>query len=98
MAFIGGQGVEYYYNGLDRFPKWKSANSSSVETNHGASGNGSKSYVLVEGEEGEDSANKVNGEKVEMDIKREKRSQAVRAVISGVGFLMGVVGIWGDGA
>lgn len=40
----------------------------------------------------------VNGEKVEMEMSREKKVQAVRSLIAGVGFMMGVVGIWGDGA
>lgn len=82
MAFLGGQGVEYYYNGLARFPKLRSAN------------NGSKSYVMVEDED----EGSVNGEKVEMEMSRERRVQGVRALVSGVGFAMGVVGIWGDGA
>jgi hypothetical protein len=84
MAFLGGQGVEYYYNGLDRFPKIRKSNS------------GSRSYVMVE-EEHEDEAS-VNGEKVEAEMSRERRVQGVRALVSGIGFVMGVVGIWGDGA
>lgn len=82
MAFLGGQGVEYYYNGLERFPKL------------GRSDNGSRSYVVVD-EEDEAS---VNGEKVEMEMGRERRVQGVRALVSGVGLAMVVVGIWGDGA
>lgn len=42
--------------------------------------------------------NGVNGEKVEMEMARERKVQAVRTVVSAVGFMMGVVGIWGDGA
>ncbi len=82
MAFLGGQGVEYWYNGLERFPKLRSSN------------NGSKSYVMVEDED----ERSVNGEKVEMEMSRERRVQGVRALVSGIGFAMGVVGIWGDGA
>ena len=40
----------------------------------------------------------VNGEKVEMEMARERKIQFVRMCVSGVGFMMGVVGIWGDGA
>lgn len=40
----------------------------------------------------------VNGEKVETEMSRERRVQGVRALVSGIGFAMGVVGIWGDGA
>ncbi len=47
--------------------------------------------------EDEDEAS-VNGEKVEMEMSRERRVQGVRALVSGLGFVMGVVGIWGDGA
>ena len=78
MAFIGGQGVEYWYNGFARFPSWKQGREA---------GSG---YVEVEGE--------VNGEKVEMEMARERRVQGIRSLVSGIGFAMGVVGIWGDGA
>ena len=44
------------------------------------------------------SENAVNGEKVEMEMAREKKVQFVRTVVAGAGFLMSVVGIWGDGA
>lgn len=40
----------------------------------------------------------VNGEKVEQEMTRERRVQGIRSLVSGVGFAMGVVGIWGDGA
>ena len=40
----------------------------------------------------------VNGEKVEMEMAREKKVQLVRTAVAGFGFMMGVVGIWGDGA
>ena len=74
MAFLSGQGVEYWYNGLSRFPKLRSK-----ETG----------YVEVEAE--------VNGEKVEQEMNRERRIQGIRALLSGIGFTMGVVGVWGDG-
>jgi hypothetical protein len=77
MGLIGGQGVEYWYNGLSRFPKLRQ------------SGNES-GYVEVETE--------INGEKVEMEMTREKKVQLRRTILAGVGFAMGVVGIWGDGA
>ena len=40
----------------------------------------------------------LNGESVERDMGRERWIQAVRTGIAGLGFFMGVVGIWGDGA
>ena len=40
----------------------------------------------------------VNGEKVELEMARERKVQFVRMCVSGTAFLMGVVGIWGDGA
>jgi autophagy-related protein 33 len=77
VSFIGGQGVEYWYNGWARF---------------GLKRNGRESgYVEVESSE-------VNGEKVEAEMAREVRTQNVRSAIGLVGFAMGVVGIWGDGA
>jgi len=81
MSFLGGQGVEYYYNRLERFPKFRSSN------------NASRSFVMVDDED----EGSVNGEKVEMEMSRERRVQGVRALVSGLGFAMGVVGIWGDG-
>lgn len=96
MAFLGGQGVEYYYNGLKRFPE--------LTTGRGggrARFGGVRSYVVVDEEEEEEDGEEggsVNGEKVEAEMRRERKVQAVRALVIGVGFAMGVVGIWGDGA
>jgi hypothetical protein len=87
MAFLGGQGVEYYYNGLSRFPRLRSKKT-----------DGSKSYVMVEEDEEDAEGMTVNGEKVEAEMSRERRVQGVRALVSGIGFAMGIVGIWGDGA
>lgn len=87
MAFLGGQGVEYYYNGLDRFP-------TPLRRRSSASDRAARSYVMV----GDGDEASVNGEKVEMEMSRERRVQGVRALVSGLGFAMGVVGIWGDGA
>lgn len=39
----------------------------------------------------------VNGEKVRAELEDYRTVQAVRAVVSGMAFAMGVVGIWGDG-
>lgn len=77
MGFLGGQGVEYYYNGLSRFPSLK--------------GQKETGYVEVESSE-------VNGEKVEMEMSRERKIQGVRSLVAGLGFAMGVIGVWGDGA
>ena len=48
---------------------------------------------VVEDEEGE-----VNGEQVEKEARRQQFVEFVRTGVSGLGFVMGVVGIWGDGA
>ena len=40
----------------------------------------------------------VNGESVQQQMVRERRLQKLRTLILGLGFSMGVVGIWGDGA
>ena len=40
----------------------------------------------------------VNGETVEMDMARERWIQGLRTGITGLGFTMAVIGIWGDGA
>lgn len=51
----------------------------------------------VEGEEDEDMV-VVNGESVEREVLRERRINGVRTGVLGLGFAMGVVGVWGDGA
>ncbi|RMD43683.1 hypothetical protein DV735_g1414, partial [Chaetothyriales sp. CBS 134920] len=76
VGLIGGQGIEYWYNGFSRFPTLRHRNS---ETG----------YVDVETE--------VNGEKVEAEMSRERRVQISRTIVTGIGFAMSVVGIWGDG-
>ena len=43
-----------------------------------------------------DSSSK-NGEEVRKGMEQFQLTQALRAAISGLGFLMSVVGIWGDG-
>jgi len=40
----------------------------------------------------------VNGESVERDMAKEKKAQAIRAGVAGLGFMAAVVGVWGDGA
>lgn len=40
----------------------------------------------------------VNGEEVERKAREQQRLEFVRTGVSGLGFAMGVVGIWGDGA
>lgn len=89
MAFISGQGVEWYYNGFSRFGMGFGSSKGDVEREE-------RGYVEVE-REGE-GQQLVNGEKVEGEMQREGRVQMVRTVLAGVGFAMGVVGIWGDGA
>jgi len=46
----------------------------------------------------EDMDEDVNGEEVREQMEGFMLSQVVRTVIAGIGFAMGVVGIWGDGA
>ena len=40
----------------------------------------------------------VNGEMVEREVRYRQRVEGWRALVAGFGFVMGVVGIWGDGA
>lgn len=82
VSFLGGQGVEYWYNGLSRFP--------SLAALHTQAGHKEAGYVEVEQDE-------INGEKVEMEMTRERKVQRVRSLVAGIGFAMAVVGIWGDG-
>ena len=45
-----------------------------------------------------DEGGDVNGEQVEKRARDQQWIEFVRTGVSGLGFVMGVVGIWGDGA
>lgn len=45
-----------------------------------------------------DEVDEVNGEQVEKKARDQQWIEFVRTGISGLGFVMGVVGLWGDGA
>ncbi|KIX09003.1 uncharacterized protein Z518_00081 [Rhinocladiella mackenziei CBS 650.93] len=96
VSFIGGQGVEYWYNGLSRFPRvsGRSSRGKSAAARVSSPGGSESGFIEVEPHGSED---QVNGEKVEMEMTRERKIQWVRSWIAGIGFAMGVVGIWGDG-
>lgn len=106
VSFLGGQGVEWWFNGFERFPSFRSrrtVKSAAPEesVNRGRKAMGDSEYVSINretssGSEQEDTP--VNGEKVEREMARERQIQLVRTVVSGMGFMMGVIGIWGDGA
>ncbi|KAI1499149.1 hypothetical protein F5X99DRAFT_411314 [Biscogniauxia marginata] len=51
-----------------------------------------------EGASGEELDEEVNGEEVRSEVELFVRNQLVRTAISGIGLMMAVVGIWGDGA
>ena len=106
MSFIGGQGVEYWFNGFSRFPSWRLTGRSSSRAKSGQvksaripspTAGDESGYIEVESDSSDDHQ-QVNGEKVELEMARERKVQKVRSWIAGVGFAMGVVGIWGDGA
>lgn len=56
-------------------------------------GNGSSSGKSESGDE-----EAVNGEVVRRSVERGRAVEAVRTGVWGLGFVMGVIGIWGDGA
>lgn len=51
-----------------------------------------------EGASGEELEEDVNGEDVRHEIEFFLRNQVIQTVMAGIGFMMAVVGIWGDGA
>lgn len=53
---------------------------------------------VVKTPEEEDEEGEVNGEQVEKRARDQQWIEFVRTGLSGLGFGMGVVGIWGDGA
>jgi len=61
-------------------------------------------YVTVEDETEQKDQKKpnqqssVNGEQVEMSVRKAQTAEFRRAGIAAVGFAMGIVGLWGDGA
>lgn len=93
MSFLGGQGVELWYNGLERF--YLLGGSSKTLKVDKTDRMRESGYVDVSSSE---SDLNVNGEKVEVEMNKEKWIQGVRTAVAGLGCLMGVIGIWGDGA
>ncbi|KAK0978493.1 hypothetical protein LTS01_012767, partial [Friedmanniomyces endolithicus] len=70
-----------------------------------AAGSGGMSFVIGEGLGkgrgkgfGKGEVEEVNGEEVERRARELQWGEFLRMGVSGVGFVMGVVGIWGDGA
>lgn len=47
--------------------------------------------------EADEERGELNGEEVKEGVKRVRAVEAAKAGVWGVAFLMGVVGIWGDG-
>jgi len=97
--------VEYWFNGFSRFPSWRLSGRSISRAKSGRapparvsspSASDESGFIEVESDSGDD--HQVNGEKVELEMMRERKVQRVRSLIAGIGFAMGVVGIWGDGA
>lgn len=54
--------------------------------------------VEKSGRRGEEGEGDVNGEEVERRAREAQVVEGLRCGVSAVGFAMGVVGIWGDGA
>lgn len=46
----------------------------------------------------EEVVEEVNGEELRVQMEGFQKSQIIRTVVAGVGFMMSVVGIWGDGS
>lgn len=91
--------MEWWFNGFERFPTFRARKAViGGEESRGRKGLGESGYVSVDREGSEGREEQVNGEKVEMEMCRERKVQGVRTVIAALGFMMGVVGIWGDGA
>lgn len=63
----------------------------------GSSAHSDEGTVSGEDIEAEEVAREVNGEEVRTEVEGFLKKQAVQTAISGLGFLMAVVGIWGDG-
>ena len=61
-------------------------------------GDGNGSSSSAKSENGEDDGEAVNGEVVRRGVERGRVVEAFRAGLWGFGFVMGIVGIWGDGA
>lgn len=60
----------------------------------GASDRDSASDATSEGELDDE----VNGEEVRQQMEGFQQSQILRTAIAGIGFMMSVIGIWGDGS
>lgn len=78
------------------------AKSAQMEASYEVLGSSSSAHSdegTISGEdiETEEAAREINGEEVRTEVEGFLKKQAVQTAISGLGFLMAVVGIWGDG-
>ncbi|PNS17430.1 hypothetical protein CAC42_7113 [Sphaceloma murrayae] len=77
----------------------KSAVAGGPSTIFGALKDGSRKEGMAESQEWEDVEDMgVNGEIVERRVRKAQGKELRRALITGVAFSLGVVGLWGDGA
>ena len=88
---LGSYGVDFWYHRQIGFKTWvKSILPDTRCLFRKSSAKKDEDIVLVEAEEN------VNGEIVQVEMERERRLQRARAMLSGVGLAMGIVGLWGD--
>lgn len=67
-------------------------------TSLAAAASGGLGYVVKAGGVADEEVGEVNGEEVEKRARELQWAEFVRCGVSGMGFAMGVLGIWGDGA
>jgi autophagy-related protein 33 len=73
------------------------ANRAQMEASYEVLGSSSSAHSDEDIETEEEVAREINGEEVRTEVEGFLKKQMVQTAISGLGFLMAVVGIWGDG-
>jgi hypothetical protein len=104
VSLGGGWGVEFWFYGLRPTISWaRDGLRNGIERVVAVLG-GDRERLRLREERGrkvdveEVDGVLANGESVERDVEAERRVMRLRTGVLGTGFVMGVVGVWGDGA
>ncbi|KAG9242383.1 hypothetical protein BJ878DRAFT_515876 [Calycina marina] len=76
-------------------PRTRKTKTRHMDSSYEVLGHDTNSEATLSGEEGED---EVNGEEVRKQMEGFMANQIVRTVVTGLGFAISIIGIWGDGA
>jgi len=98
VLVLAGQGYDMFTQqastpAITITPKPKKSSNRPVEQSYDTLGDSNS-----DGTESDDMAEDINGEEIKAQMERFGRSMMKQTAITGVGFAMSLVGLWGDGA